>query len=91
MVNTPKRGEFGYNEATELTESLYPVRAKALVDEDDGQKEGNYDRLIGLVYCNDSATSVNQILLEEWKAILYEDFCGVSEFGRDKWVTSLGC
>jgi hypothetical protein len=39
MVNTPKRGEFGYNEATELTESLCPVGAKALVDEDDGQKE----------------------------------------------------
>ena len=91
MVNTPERGEPGYNEATELTKSLCPVGAKALVDEDDGQKEGSYDRLIGIVYCNDNATSLNQILLEERKAILYEDFCGVSEFARDKWVTSFGC
>ena len=91
MVNTPERGEPGYNEATELTESVCPVGAKALVDEDDGQKEGSYDRLIGIVYCNGNATSLNQILLEERKAILYEDFCGVSEFARDKWVTSFGC
>jgi endonuclease YncB( thermonuclease family) len=91
MVDTPERGEAGYNEATELTESVCPAGAKALVDEDDGQKEGSYDRLIGIVYCNGNTTSVNQILLEEGKAIVYEDFCGVSEFGRDKWVTSFGC
>lgn len=91
MIDTPERGEVGYNEATELTESVCPVGAKALVDEDDGQKEGSYDRLIGVVYCIGSTTSVNQILLEEGKAIVYEDFCGVSEFGRDKWVTSFGC
>ena len=91
MIDTPERGEVGYNEATELTESVCPVGAKALIDEDDGQKEGSYDRLIGVVYCIGSTTSVNQILLEEGKAIVYEDFCGVSEFGRDKWVTSFGC
>lgn len=41
MVNTPERGEAGYNEATEIAESVCPVRANALVDEDDGQKEGS--------------------------------------------------
>jgi endonuclease YncB( thermonuclease family) len=91
MVDTPERGEAGYNEATELTESVCPAGAKALVDEDDGQKEGSYDRLIGIVYCNGSTTSVNQILLEMGKAIVYEDFCNVSEFARDKWVTNFGC
>lgn len=90
MVNTAKRGEFGYNETTELTESLCPVGAKALVDEDDGQKEGNYDRLIGLVYCNDSATSVNQILLEEWKAKCMKTFAVsvnlVEKMGYQPWM-----
>jgi micrococcal nuclease len=62
-----------------------------LVDEDDGQKEGSYDRLIGVVYCNKSTASVNQLLLENGKAIVYEDFCEVSEFANDKWVTSFGC
>jgi endonuclease YncB( thermonuclease family) len=91
MVNTPERGEVGYNEATDFTESICPVGSTALVDEDDGQKEGSYNRLIGVVYCNRSTTSLNQLLLEEGKAIVYEDFCEVSEFANDKWVTSFGC
>ena len=91
IVNTPERGEDGYNEATKLTESVCPVGADALVDEDDGQKEGSYDRLIGTVYCNSSTTSLNQILLQEGKAVVYEDFCDVSEFAKDKWVTDFGC
>lgn len=65
--------------------------SNALVDEDDGQKEGSYDRLIGVANCNGSTASVNQLLLENGKAIVYEDFCEVSEFANDKWVTSFGC
>lgn len=91
MVDTPERGKPGYDEATETTESVCPVGSNALVDEDDGQKEGSYDRLIGVVYCNGNTTSVNQILLEDRKAIVYEDFCNVSEFAKDKWITSFGC
>jgi endonuclease YncB( thermonuclease family) len=91
MVNTPERGEAGYNEATQITKSVCPVGGNALVDEDDGQKEGSYDRLIGVVYCNGSTESLNQVLLEQGKAIVYEDFCSVSEFANDGWVTSFGC
>ncbi len=45
MVNTPERGELGYGDATELTKSVCQVGAEALVDENDGQKEGSYDRM----------------------------------------------
>ena len=91
MVNTPERGEAGYNEATQITNSVCPVGGNALVDENDGQKEGSYDRLIGVVYCNGSTESLNQVLLEQGKAIVYEDFCSVSESANDGWVTSFGC
>ena len=91
MVNTPERGEAGYWDATDFTESLCSVGTNALVDEDDGQKEGSYDRVIGVVYCNGSSTSLNQLLLEDGKAIVYEEFCDVSEFANDKWVTNFGC
>jgi micrococcal nuclease len=91
MVNTPERGEAGYNEATDYTKSICPTGSAALVDEDDGQKEGSYDRLIGVVCRNSSTTSLNQLLLEEEKAIVYEDFCEVSEFANDKWVTNFRC
>jgi endonuclease YncB( thermonuclease family) len=91
MVNTPENGEAGYDEAIATAESVCPVGSNALVDEDDGQKEGSFDRLVGVIYCNDNTTSLNQVLLEEGRAIVYEDFCSVSEFVNDKWVKSFGC
>jgi micrococcal nuclease len=91
MVDAPEIEEAGYDEATETAESICPVGSNALVDEDDGQKERSYDRLIGVVYCNGNTTSVNQVLLEDRKAIVYEEFCSVSEFAKDKWLTKFGC
>jgi nuclease-like protein len=91
MVNTPERGDLGYEEAIDTTESECSLGSQALVDEDDGQRGGSFDRLIGVVYCNASSTSLNQALMEEGKAVLYEDFCDVSEFAGDEWVTKYGC
>jgi hypothetical protein len=51
LVNTPERGENGYTEAIDFVQSVCSVGTTALVDEDDGQKEGSFDRVIGLVYC----------------------------------------
>lgn len=62
MVNTPEVGESGYDAATDTTESECSVGSEALVDEDDGQKEGSYSRLIGVVYCNGNSSSLNEIL-----------------------------
>ena len=57
---------------------------KALVDEDDGQKEGSFDRLIGLVYCGndgiDNKKSLNELLLGGGYAVIYQDFCNIIEF-----------
>lgn len=91
MVNTPEVGEPGYYEATETTESECPVGSEALVDEDDGQKGGSFGRLIGVVYCDGSNISLNEVLMNANKAILYEDFCDVSEFANEDWVTRYGC
>jgi Staphylococcal nuclease homologue len=91
MVNTPERGDQGYSEATDVTKSKCPVGSEALVDEDDGQKGGSFGRLIGVVYCNGTSTSLNEILLATGKAALYEDFCNVSEFANEDWVTRYGC
>ena len=49
LVNTSERGDSGYNEAKQFTESMCPIGTNALVDEDDGQKEEFFDRVIGLV------------------------------------------
>ena len=91
LVNTPERGDSGYSEAKQFTESICPIGSKALVDEDDGQKEGSFDRVIGLVYCGNEKLLLNEHLLNEGHAQIFVDFCGVSEFSEQGWVQKFGC
>lgn len=91
LVNTPEIGDSGYTEAKEFTESKCPIGSEALVDEDDGQKEGSFDRLIGLVYCGNEKLLLNDHLLDEGHAQIFEDFCGRSEFSEEAWVKEFGC
>ena len=95
LVNTPERGENGYTEAIDFVQSVCGIGTTALVDEDDGQKEGSFDRVIGLVYCgNDNINnkkSLNELLLERGYAVIYQDFCGISEFSSAGWAQSRGC
>lgn len=95
LVNTPERGESGYTKAIDFVESVCGVGTTALVDEDDGQKEGSFDRLIGLIYCgNDGINnkkSLNELLVEHGYAVIYQDFCNISEFSSASWVQRHGC
>jgi micrococcal nuclease len=71
------------------------VVAEVVVDEDDRQKEGSFNRLIGLVYCgNDGINnkkSLNDLLLNCGHAVIYQDFCNISEFSSASWVQRHGC
>jgi hypothetical protein len=95
LVNTPERGENGYTEAIDFVQSVCSVGTAALVDEDDGQKEGSFDRVIGLVYCgNDNINnkkSLNELLLDGGYATIYQEFCDISEFSTAGWAQSRGC
>lgn len=91
LVNTPERGDSGYSDAKEFTESMCPIGSEALVDEDDGQKEGSFDRLIGVVYCGIERLRLNEYLLDEGHAQIFEDFCSRSEFSSEDWVRRFGC
>jgi micrococcal nuclease len=95
LVNAPERGESGYTEAIDFVQSVCGVGTTALVDEDDGQKEGSFDRVIDLIYCgNDNINnkkSLNELLLELSNAVIYQDFCGISEFSSASWAQRYGC
>ena len=98
LVNTPERGEAGYTEAKEFVKSVCSIGTNVLVDEDDGQKEGSYDRLIGLVYCvgddnssNNKGALLNGVLLQRGYAVVFEEFCAKSEFSKASWVQEYGC
>lgn len=87
LVNTPERGELGYSEAIRFTLSVCPVGTKALVDEDDGQREGSFGRMVALVYCN--GKNLNAELLDKGHANILTRFCSVSEFAGENWTK--GC
>ncbi len=88
LVNTPERGELGYSEATRFTSSVCPVGTEALVDEDDGQREGSFERMVALVYCN--GKNLNAELLDKGHARILTKFCSVSEFAGQSWAKR-GC
>lgn len=91
LINTREQGDSGYSEAKQFTESRCPIGSKALVDEDDGQKEGSFDRVIGLVYCENEKLLLNEHLLNVGHAQVFVDFCGVSEYSEQGWVQKFGC
>ena len=77
---------------------LCNIGTDVLVDEDDSQQEGSYDRLIGLVYCgsghddgNNKRALLNEVLLQKGYAVVFEEFCDKSEFSKAAWVQEYGC
>jgi endonuclease YncB( thermonuclease family) len=92
LVNTAERGEAKYTEAREFVKSVCGVGTKALVDEDDGQPNGSYNRMVSLVYCGESKkSSLNQQLLQNGYAKILKQYCGVSEFSKQAWAFTYGC
>jgi micrococcal nuclease len=89
LVDTPERGERGYTEATSFTSRMCPVGSEAIIDEDDGQTEGSYGRMIAKVYC--IGGMINQKLLDFHHAVILLRHCEESEFGQDLWATKNGC
>ena len=45
-----------------------------MVDEDDGQTEGSYGRVVAVVYCSENNWNVNAELIERGFATIYEDY-----------------
>ncbi len=90
LVNTPESGEQGYTEATDFTSEMCPVGSEVLVDEDDGQTEGSYGRMIAKLSCSDGKI-INEELLEAGHAAIYTNFCDESEFALEEWAQEFGC
>ena len=89
LVNTPEWGDFDYAQARNFIENICPVGSKVLVDEDDGQTQGSYGRIIAKIYCNE--LNLNEEILEVGHAVILPQFCDVSEFADDPWAKKHGC
>ena len=82
IVNTPERGQEGYQEAKDFTTERC-LGKDAVIDLDSAQKP-TYGRLVGLVYCYDPINAeshfVNLELLEQGLAVVMYHYCKYSEF-----------
>ncbi len=89
LVDAPEYNEEGGSEATAFASSICPIGSTAKVDEDDGQTEGSYGRMIAVVYCR--GKNLNAELIINGYATVYEEFCNVSEFANEDWAKEHGC
>ena len=89
LTSTPELHESGGINAREFTLEFCPPGTIAVIDEDDGQQEGSYGRMIAVVYCNDM--NLNAALLDSKRATISEKFCSDSEFGKEDWARRNGC
>ena len=98
LVDTPERGQPGYEAASTFTRTQCPSGTTIIYDADDGQRGGSYGRLIALVWCagightaSNAAVTLNEMLLIRGYAEIDKRFCGASEFGDDEWAVRGGC
>jgi len=89
LASAPELSEKGGIEAKYFIESLCPIGSTAFVDEDDGQTQGSYDRILAVIYCN--GTNLNEAVLDKGHAVIDKEFCKVSEFSNEAWAQNHGC
>ena len=89
LSSAPEFYEFQGAESTKLIDTICPVGSTALVDEDDGQTEGSYGRIIAVIYCNNR--NLNSELMDSGFGYLASEFCDKSEFASSSWVQKYGC
>jgi len=89
LASAPELNEFGGDTAREFIDELCPVGSTVLVDEDDGQTEGSYGRIVAVIYCN--GVNLNSELVDSSLGYLSSEFCDTSEFSGDSWAQKHGC
>ena len=89
LVNTPEWGNKDYFQSGHFIETICPVGSRVLIDEDDGQTQRSFGRIIGKIFCN--GIILNEEILESGHAVILTKFCPVSEFANEPWAQKFGC
>ncbi len=89
LVSAPELSGYGGIESRDFIQTICPVGSSVIVDEDDSQTGGSYDRIIGVVYCNDM--NLNAEVLDADLGYLENQFCDSSEFADESWAQKHGC
>lgn len=89
LTSTPELELLEGIKAKKFVEETCPIGSDVLVDEDDGQIEGSYDRIIGKVLCQ--GIMLNEKILEEGFGEINTVYCTQSEFYDEPWAKNYGC
>ena len=89
LASAPELSEAGGIDARKFIEILCPVGSPVIIDEDSGQPEGSFGRVLAVVYCN--GINLNAEILDAKVGTLSTEFCSVSEFANDDWAQKHGC
>jgi len=87
LIDAPETGESGFDRAKNFMTELC-LNKNADIDPDDNQGL-TYGRTVAVVYCE--GINVNDAILENGFADIYQDFCDVSEFAYTNWAQEYGC
>ena len=87
LIDAPERNEPGFNEAKNFIAEQC-LNKNAEVDPDNNQGL-TYGRTVAVVYCE--GVNVNEAILDNNLADIYQSFCGVSEFADTNWAQEHGC
>jgi len=89
LTSTPELSDLGGIESKNFLEEKCPINSDVLVDEDDGQIEGSYGRMIAKVFCQ--GTLLNEEILEKGHGEINTIHCFDSEFKDESWAKKFGC
>ena len=89
LASAPELKGYGGTDARDFIQTICPVGSEVLVDEDDGQILGSYDRMVGMVTCNDMI--LNKELIDANLGHFEDRFCSSSEFANLSWAIKYGC
>jgi micrococcal nuclease len=87
LIDAPETEESGFDRAKNFMTELC-LNKNAEIDPDNNQGL-TYGRTVAVVFCE--GTNVNDAILENGFADIYQDFCGVSEFADENWAQEYGC
>lgn len=86
IVDTPERGQAGFDKAKNFVESLC-LGKKGELDVDNGQRRGDrYGREVGVVYCD--GVNINAKIMANKMARILTEFCDITEFAKENWTGS---
>ena len=83
LASTPELDTAMGQAAKKYVQEICPMGSTVTVDEDNGQTQGSYGRIVAKVTCN--GMNLNQAIIEKGYGHLSFAYCDQSEFSGDSW------